>query len=228
MNDENQCCKEPNQDGKSKEGSCCSGGSCTAESLIATVTTLDWQGILNQVKDILVDPVNCWGKIKEQQKPVKEIYLTYLVPLTIVGVVAQVIGNAVFGGTFGFIHGIAFAIVTSVLQLALLFVGGYIFSKLATYFEATVTHEDGFRLVAYSTTASLVAGLLAVFPPIGILALLFSLYSLYTLYSGVPTMTGITQKRLPYFCAAMVCYFIAGFVINLVVIAALGLKLAAV
>jgi hypothetical protein len=73
----------------------------------------------------------------------------------------------------------------------------------------------------------LVAGLLAVFPPIGILAVLFSIYSLYTMYSGVPTMTGISEKRIPYFCAALVSYFVAGFVINLVVIAALGLKLVA-
>ena len=220
MNDDKQCCKETSQDNNSEKGSCCSGGSCSA-----ALASLDWQAIINQAKSILIDPVNCWAAIKEQQKPVKGIYLTYLIPLVVVGLVAQIIGQIIFGGSFGFIHGIAFAIVTGVLQLAMLFVGGYIFSKLASYFGGTVTIEDGFRLVAYSATASLVAGLLAIYPPIAILAILFSLYSLYTLYSGVPAMTGISEKQVPYFCASLVSYLVAGFIINLVVIAALGLKL---
>jgi len=226
MNDEKQCCNNTDQpdanlDGnQSQKGSCCSAGaSCGG------MTTQDWQGILAQVKAVLSDPVNCWTKIKEEQKSVKEIYLSYLIPLAVVGAVAQIIGNMFFGGAFGFIHGIAFTVVTSVISLALLFVGGYLFSTLATYFGGTVKQEDAFRLVAYSATASLVAGVLAIYPPLAVLGILFFLYNLYTLYSGIPAMTGIVEKRIPYFAAGLVSYLVAGFLINLVLIGILGLKL---
>ena len=51
------------------------------------------------------------------------------------------------------------------------------------------------QLVVYAMTPALLGGLVMIYPPIGIIGLLFGCYGLYLLYLGLPQMMKTPQEK---------------------------------
>ena len=86
-----------------------------------------------------------------------------------------------------------------------------IIDALAPTFGGQKNLNNAFKLVAYGSTASLVAAALYLFPMLSMLVLLASFYALYTMYLGLPVMMkNPPEKTLPYMAVIVVCGFVAG------------------
>lgn len=181
----------------------------------------DWGALSDRVKLVLTDPKGCWSAIKSENKSIKEIYMSYLIPLAGIGLLCTVLGNIIFGGG-GLIAGIVGGIVSVALALGLLMVVAYIYKFVAGQFQSSASEVDTFKLVAYGATASYVGKFLGIIPVLAPLEILFSIYGVYILYQGITPMTGISEKRLPYFIACFVVTFVVMVVVTAVVLGALG------
>jgi len=171
-----------------------------------------------RVKAILRSPRTEWPVIEAESADVASIYRTYLVWLVGLSALATFIGTSIVGiGGFGMtfrvplLAGLASAVVSIVLTLLMVYVLAWIADALAPKFQGRRHFPSAFKLLAYASTASLVASVVYVVPSLSVLALLGSLYSVYLLYLGVPVMMKCPpEKALPYTAVLLVCGFVAG------------------
>ncbi|MGD9664480.1 MAG: Yip1 family protein [Novosphingobium sp.] len=171
--------------------------------------------LITRVKGILLKPGDEWPKIQSENKSVGDIVTTYALPLIAIGPVAGFIGGQVFGyGAFGFSYrpglmgGLGTAVVTFVMGFVGLFVLTFIANFLSPRFGGQDNQASAFRLVAYSLTASWVAGIFGLIPALGFLGIA-GLYSIYLFYTGVGPMMKIPQEKAGGYVAVTILAAIA-------------------
>ena len=165
---------------------------------------------------ILTDPKNEWPVIEREATTVNQLFMGYIGPLAAVAAIAGFIGRTFVGvslGAFGtyrtpFVSGLVGACIGFVLALVGVYVSALIISKLAPTFQSTPDDRQALKLVAYAETPVWIAGILAILPLLGSLAMLIGgLYAIYLFYLGLPVMMKTPQdKVVPYMVvAALVC-----------------------
>ena len=165
------------------------------------VTSGGGNPLIERVKNILLKPLEEWPKIEAEPSTIQEILVRYVLPLAAIGPVAGFIGGQVFGyGALGFTYrpsllsSLSSAIVTYVLSVIGIFVLSLIADFLAPKFGGTSNRLSAFKLVAYSWTAGLVAGVFGIIPSLAFLAIL-GLYSVYLLYTGATPLMKVPQEK---------------------------------
>ncbi len=184
---------------------------------------LDTGYIINKVKEVFTNPKGCWAIFKAQPESIEDLYKRYLIPLVIVNIICGFIGN-VFVGTripvvgityhTPFISGLWIWTITGAFMLAVPYIAAAILEALAPKFNGSISRTDAFKLVVYSLTPGLVAGILNVVPGLAGVMFLISLYGFYLLWEGVKEMASVPQdQRLVYVIASVVTVAVANFVI---------------
>jgi hypothetical protein len=172
--------------------------------------------LIEKAKLVILSPKECWQKISNENTPPKELVQSIVTPLLVLSVVLSVVGLQVFGiymGPLGtwrpplFPHlfsQIGFAIISVVM----LYVSAFIVQKLAGLFHGTATPERAFSLVTHAVLPMMVGNLLAFYPILGILGLVFTVISVIALYHGIPAMTTVAPNKTLGFIAAYICIMI--------------------
>lgn len=190
----------------------------------------DVDGIVARAKGIITQPSAEWAKIAAETTPPGKLLMSYALPLMLIGPVAGLIGQSLFGIStpLGTIHmGMGMIIATAVMGLLLavisLYVVSWVAAKLASHFGGRDDFPAAFRLVGYALTASWVGGIFSLFPPIASIGLLFSLYSFYLFYKGASPVLGVAGDKAAFFTVVTV---VGAVVVNMVAAMVLGLALA--
>ncbi|MBW8785495.1 MAG: YIP1 family protein [Novosphingobium sp.] len=180
-------------------------------------------GLVDRVKAILFKPKQEWPVIAAEPTTPGDVITRYVVPLAAIGPVCALIGGQVFGyGAFGFsfrpslVFSISHAIVSYVMTIVGVVIVALIADYLAPKFDGESNRTAAFKLVAYGATASFVAAVFQLFPPLAVLGIL-GLYSFYLFYTGVcPVMRVPQDKAVSYtvvtFLAAIVVLLVVGVV----------------
>jgi len=158
--------------------------------------------LVNRVKGILMSPAAEWDKIDVEPATVQGLYVGYVAILAAIPVIARLIGSLVFGySALGIVYrppiiaSVIGAIVGYVLALVMVFILGLVIDMLAPSFDGQKNQIQAFKVAAYSGTAGWVVGIVYVFPPLGLLAILGGLYGLYILYLGLPKLMRVPQDK---------------------------------
>ncbi len=178
--------------------------------------------IVDRAKAIILSPRTEWPVIAAEPSTIQGIYRNYLVYLAAIPALATLIGMSVFGfGMLGvtvrvpILSGIANAIVGYALTLGMIYVLSLVVDALAPTFKGEKNPLAAFKLVAYGSTASMVAGIVYLLPSLGIIAILGALYSVYLFYVGLPVLMKCPEdKALPYTAVLLVCGFVASLIIG--------------
>ncbi len=181
--------------------------------------------IVERVKKIILSPKDAWAEIKAEQTTVQDIYLSYAVILAAIPAIAQFIGYALVGTSALGIHfrwsigrALGYAIFHYVLFLASLLLTAFIADALAPSFGSQKNFLNAFKAIAYSMTPVWVAGILYIFPPLGVLVLLAGLYSLYLLFIGLPELMDTPKdKAVGYVIVVIIVNIIVFFVVGAIV-----------
>lgn len=187
-------------------------------------------GLVNRVKDILTKPAATWDVIDAERPTVGSLYVGYLIPLAAAAMLANAIGMSFIGvGAFGvsikvpLLSSLTSAVVSFVLCLGFTFLWALVVDALAPTFGGQKDRIQALKVVAYSSTAGLVAALFTIIPMLGFLVFLGGLYGLYLLYLGLPKLMKTPEdKALPY-TATIVGIGIAIGLVCMVLMMALGL-----
>src|SRR5215213_2519512 len=147
--------------------------------------------IVARAKGLITRPREEWQVIAGEASDTASLFKGYVMPVSAIPAVAGFIGLAVFARMFeAVLPGLTVGglLVQSIVSYIFGLVGVWVFGKiaqaLAPRFGGTGEEVPAMKLAAYSPTAMWLAGVFALPPPLGILALL-GLYSLYILYKGV-------------------------------------------
>ena len=181
--------------------------------------------LVERVKRILLKPSDEWPVIDAEPATIGGIYREHVLPLAAIPAVAGLIGGLLFGhSAFGITYrpSVAGSITTALIQYGMALVGIYVLAlvidALAPNFGATRNRVQAFKVAAYAATASWVAGIFALLPPITFLSIL-GLYSLYLLFLGLPRLMRAPQDKA-------VSYTVLVIVVSVLVTIAAGLLVA--
>src|SRR3990172_9355091 len=175
--------------------------------------------LIDKVKRILFSPKTAWDEIKTEESTQISIIKDYLLYLVAIPIVANFIGQAIIGyplrgDRVNFFRGLIWAVFAYVLYQVSLYVSAMVVNALAPQFESTKNSVAAFKLVAYSSTAALVAGVVAILPSIAPLAILGLIYTIYLFYLGLPVlMETPKEKVVPYTVVSILAIIIISAVI---------------
>ena len=168
--------------------------------------------LIDRAKNILLKPNAEWRRIAAEPATIGDILVRYVLPLAAIGPVASFIGGQVFGyGALGFSYrpslmsSLSTAVTTYVLSVIGILVLALVAEFLAPKFDGEANRLAAFKLVAYSYTAAMLAGVFGLIPSLSFLAIL-GLYSFYLFYTGVgPLMKVPLDKVLAYTVVTVLC-----------------------
>ena len=190
--------------------------------------------IIERVKNILVSPKKEWGVIATEQQSMSSVLTTYVVPLSLIGAAATLIGWGLIGksyGGFGYTFtvkgwdiGIKYAIISLVSTIVGFLITTFVVDVLAPSFGSEKNLDRSAQFVAYSYTPSLIAGILNILPSLALLVMVAGLYSIYLMYLGLgPVKKTPDDKRVVYLVISIVVLMVAYFVLGLILVSILGL-----
>lgn len=175
-----------------------------------------------RVQRILMQPKAEWPVIEPEPADIVGLYKSYIAPLAAIGPICTLVGMSVIGISmplagrirWGLGHGIRATLVQYIGVLIGTFITALVFSELAPTFASRKDRVQALKLVAYSSTAMWIAGVLNLIPFLAILGLIAALYSLYTLYLGLPIMMKTpSDKVIPYLAVGVVVAIIVNMVL---------------
>ena len=181
--------------------------------------------IIDRIKGIILNPKNEWSAIQQEKQGNTELLTSYLIPLAIIPIVGTFIGNGLIGRNLAFVGhvgsvslGIRYAIMMLLNILIGIYLTAFIIDLLAPSFGAVKNFNNALRLVVYSYTPTLVAGILYLVPSLSIIVMLASLYGLYIMYFGIkPMMKAPDDKITVYFIVSIVVLIVVYFIIGAIV-----------
>lgn len=180
--------------------------------------------LINRVKQILLKPKEEWDVISKEETPIVKMLTGYVLPLSLIGVVASFIGlgligiNVPFFGSLKSVGWGLYAAITFFITVVLgVMLSGWIISLLAPSFGTKLSLDDGVKLVGYSYTPIFVGAIFNLLPALSILATLAGLYGLFLLYIGFKPITKVTEDRVTgYFLVSLLVMIVAYFVLGLI------------
>lgn len=188
------------------------------------------KSIISTAKQFIVNPRTEWEVAKEDSTSAQQHVMTYVLPLALISALAIFIGVGLIGyRVLGYrvqsvSGGLAQAIMSLVSILIGVFLSGFVIHKLAPTFNTSVSLDKAVKLVGFSYTAILLAGVLNIFPPLAFFTFLGGLYSLYILYLGFKPMTNVSDdKSMSYFLVSLLVIVAVYFIIGLIVAGMIGL-----
>jgi len=186
--------------------------------------------LVERVKNIIVSPKTEWDIIQQEETTPANLLLSYVAILALIPAIAGIIGQSVVGITLlgtSFHVPIIWSIIGAVVQYILAFVGVYIVAfvadALAPSFGGQKNSIQAMKGVVFSYTPMWIAGIFAIIPILGWLAIL-GLYGFYLLYLGLPKLMNVPQERaLGYvvvvIVVAIIVYFIFGGIVGAIMVA---------
>ena len=163
--------------------------------------------LVERVKNILLSPKEEWPKIAEEPATVGSLFTGYIMILAAIGPIAMILRS--------FAIGTPVAIVTYVVGLGVCYLMALIVDVLAPSFGGEKNFIQSLKLIAYSYTATWIAGIFQIFGTLGgLIGLLAVIYTFYTFYLGAPTLKKCTQdKAVGYTIVVVLCGIVLTFVL---------------
>ena len=187
--------------------------------------------LVDRAKNIIVTPKTEWPVIASETPNTQQILVTYILPLALIPVIANIIGWGFVGAIFKSVSwGIAMGLVQFFAVFISIFIATLVINALAPNFSSTKDSGRAMQLVAYSYTPSLVGGIFALIPMISWLGSLFALYGLYLLYVGLPHLMKTPKDKVAvYFIVSLivivVVYWIIAAILTGIFITIFGLSM---
>ena len=174
--------------------------------------------VVARAKGLILDPRAEWARIAPEGGAPMDHFRAYAVPMAAIPAVAGLIGGIAFGGMRGALFALVVAALTYALSLASVLIVAKIIEAVAPSFGGDNDPLSAMKLSVYSPTASWLAGVFAIIPFLGFLAIL-GLYSIYIYWVGVPIVTRVPEDRRVTFTIVLV---VVAIVINIIIGAIVG------
>lgn len=170
---------------------------------------------MNHILGLFLNPHDEWGRIASDADSVVKHYISFIIFVAIIPVVAWYYGLTEVGWTLGDDHSLTITPESATQILALFYISmllgvgflGFMMQWMAKTYEAKSNYGKGVAIAAYSCTPLFVSGILGFYPILWldiILVTAAACYAVYLLYIGVPRVMNVPQERGYLFASAMI------------------------
>ncbi|MFI5263004.1 MAG: Yip1 family protein [Candidatus Kapaibacterium sp.] len=159
---------------------------------------------------MILAPKTEWAVIAAEESSATAVFMSYAFPLILASAAAGFIGytfiwrDAVYefswregvNETAALTWGLFFSIRTLLIGALGVWLVAAGVNAQAKNFGSEKNMGRAMQLVAYAMTPAWLGGIIMIYPPIGIIGLLFGLYGLYLLYLGLPLMMKTPKEKV--------------------------------
>jgi hypothetical protein len=192
---------------------------------------MDFGKIVERIKAILTTPRTEWPAAAAEPATVQGMYTGYIAIVAALPIIAgfikgSLIGTSMFGITVRAPVGMGIVgmVLHYVLALAIVYVVALIINALAPTFGGQKDMVQALKTVAYSWTASWVAGIAVIVPWLGwLIAIAGAVYAIYLLYLGLPhTMKCPPEKAGGYTAVSVIIAIVLSWIVGAIVVGVIG------
>lgn len=192
---------------------------------------MDFGKIVERIKAILTTPRTEWPAAAAEPATVQGLYAGYIAIVAALPIIAGFIKGSLIGtGAFGITvrtpigMGIVGMVLHYVLALAIVYVVALIINALAPTFGGQKDMVQALKTVAYSWTASWIAGIAVIVPWLGwLIAIVGAIYAIYLLYLGLPhTMKCPPEKAGGYTAVSVIIAIVLSWIVGAIVVGVIG------
>ena len=192
---------------------------------------MDFGKIVERIKAILTTPRTEWPAAAAEPATVQNLYAGYIAIVAALPIIAGFIKGSLIGaGAFGITvrtpigMGIVGMVLHYVLALAIVYVVALIINALAPTFGGQKDMVQALKTVAYSWTASWIAGIAVIVPWLGwLIAIAGAIYAIYLLYLGLPhTMKCPPEKAGGYTAVSVIIAIVLSWIVGVIVVGVIG------
>jgi hypothetical protein len=157
---------------------------------------------IDRVVYMILSPKMEWEVIASEEPDEDAIFMRFALPLIIASAAITSIGHAVFwtNGAYGtdalIKRGVYYGLQTVLIGAGGVWLAAALLNELAKKFGAEKNMGRSMQLITYAMIPMMLGGLAMIYPPVGIIGLLFGLYGLYLLYLGLPQMMKAPQDNI--------------------------------
>ena len=173
--------------------------------------------LVERARNILFTPKTEWNVIAGESATVGSLFTSYVIPLSLIPVLATLLGELLRSGSFIGLHFFIIRAIGTFLQSILSYViTSWVVDLLAVNFGSEKNINRSAQLVAYSLTGYWVASILGIIPWLGWLAIIAGAsYSVFLMYLGAgPLKKTPEDQRIVYVIIAIVIMMVAMFIIE--------------
>ncbi len=173
--------------------------------------------LVERARNILFTPKTEWNVIAGESATVGSLFTSYVIPLSLVPVLATLLAELLRSGSFIGLHFFIIKAIGAFLQSILSYViTAWVVDLLAVNFGSEKNINRSAQLVAYSLTGYWVASILGIIPYLGWVAIIAGAsYSVFLMYLGVgPLKKTPEDQRIVYVIIAIVIMLVAMFIID--------------
>lgn len=162
--------------------------------------------LLKHVWGILSEPKAAWGRIRDEEWSIPELYLRVIAPLALISPVAGFIGTTSFGWQIGAGAPIKLT-VSSAVQISIVYFGailvtvfviGALISWMSETYGSSQPLSRSIAIATYTAVPLFLVGFFQIYPVLWInflVGLPALAYSVYLLYLGVPIVMNVSAER---------------------------------
>ncbi len=172
--------------------------------------------LVERAKNILLTPKTEWPVIAGESDTLSSLLTSYVIPLATIPAIVPLLNGLVInkGSSMRFV--ITTALIVYVSAILSYVITTYVVDLLANNFKSEKDLNKSAQLVAYSSTASWVAGILGFIPVIGGMAgIAGGIYAIYLMYLGVGPMKKTPEdQKVIYMVIIFVVLIVASIIVG--------------
>lgn len=167
---------------------------------------MDYKFFMQGIKNIIFDPAKAWEIIDTQNKPVKVIRDSFVLPLIILVSLSAFAGSLIFSGTgFPPIYSVFTGIRTFLVLYCTVYVTAVIFGEVTFPLDLGRDFHISFRIISFSLAPFLLCLILSNLFESLLFINIIGLYGLYIFWAGAGKLLDPPQyKKMPLLIATTV------------------------
>lgn len=151
--------------------------------------------VIERIRLLLLEPKQAWQIIRDEDADTTELVRSYLIYVAAVPPLSYFIGQLFFASPrMPLIPGLIAAIAFYILIFVAIVLAAFIINSVTIEFAIAPHETRAFRLVAYSSTAPLLASVFFIFPAFASLSVL-GFYGIYLFRTGLPVLLECPEEK---------------------------------
>lgn len=146
---------------------------------------------LNRLKNIILNPISEWEKIKSESISIKDIFIIYLLPLLLIGCSLKLIGRFLTLKDYNFIYLLSSCLSYFIISIIVILISSWVISEILPKFKHEKQFANVLQLVTFSLFPSIIfIGISSLHPDLTFINL-FSVYSVIIFWFGITRLLQI-------------------------------------
>ncbi len=160
---------------------------------------MDFRFLYHRIRYIILNPSKAWEFIHKENRPVKDVRNSFLLPVILLITICAFLGSLIFiNSTLSPVYSLLIALKVLLLNLIVVYLSAIILSEITKALDLGKNFLTSYKLIVYSLTPYLICQMVSQLFDSLIFINILSIYGLYIFLSGADRMLNPQEhKRMP-------------------------------